>query len=238
MINNPYVKYDLSNLQEIQNLHNKIIETHITKFNDTSKLIIDSISLTTETTKNITLSTAVDVFSESLSNSYLMPAKRLKISKKTVSTYDSTKHTVYRKCSLELNKLNKKRLNRFSKMVRWSPMEKYQFYKGLKAFGLDFDIINKTLLPHRNVKDIFTFFKREDRRNSLRIDQSLEWFRTNSLYKKDNIELEACSQYNFSMTDASGECTECNMLSSKLNLNGNDIPSLESVMEETRFLEM
>jgi len=165
MINNPYVIYDLSNLQEIQNLHNKIIETHITSNNKSTQQINDSISLTTEITYNITRSTEVDVITESLSNSYLMPGKRLKITKKTVSLDDSTKRKV-KYSSVELQKLNRKRPIRFSKMIRWSPMEKYQFYKGLKAFGLDFDMINKILLPHRNVKDIFTFFKREDRRNS------------------------------------------------------------------------
>lgn len=167
-----------------------------------------------------------------------MPAKRLKISKKTISL-DKPKRLMVSKYSLvELKKIKKQKLIRFSKMTKWSPIEKYQFYKGLKAFGLDFDMVNKVLLPHRSIKDIFTYLKREDKRNSLKIDYSLEWFRKNSLYKKDSIDVEAYSKNDFSLTDNYELCNNCNIFSSKLNLDLSDIPSLESILEETKLLQM
>jgi len=145
-----------------------------------------------------------------------MPAKRLKITK-TISLDNSKRLMVSTYSFVELQKLKRKKLIRFSKMKRWSTMEKYQFYKGLKAFGLDFDMTNKVYLPHRCVKEIFTFFKREDKRNSFKIDSCLDWFRENSEYDKDNIDIEAISKYNLSTSDTYGVCKECNMFSSKLN---------------------
>lgn len=94
------------------------------------------------------------------------------------------KKAVHPKVELKI-RLNRNRTRTFSKMVRWSPTEKYQFYKGLKAFGLDFDMMNKVLLPHRNQKDIYARFKKEDKRNSSRIDYALDWYRKNSKYDKD-----------------------------------------------------
>lgn len=167
-----------------------------------------------------------------------MPAKRLKISKKTNSKEMRKELTVSTFSLVELQKLRKRKPIRFYKMNRWGNVEKYQFYKGLKAFGLDFDMMNKSLLPHRSEKEIFAFFKSQDKRNSLRIDSCLDWFRKHSLYKKDNNQLDAYSNYDFSLDDTSAECTECNILKSKLNLGSIDIPSLDSVLEETKFLEI
>jgi len=118
-------------------------------------------------------------------------------------------------------------------------MEKFLFYRGLRLFGLDFDMINKTQLPHRCEKEINEFFRKEDKRCSIRIDTSLEWFRAKSLYNKNAENIEICSFHNLSI-DASGECGECVNIKKKMNLNLslNEFPSLESVLEETKFLQI
>jgi len=128
---------------------------------------------------------------ETLSSSPLMPAKRLKITKTSSMALDNRPKAVHPKLELK-KRLMKNTTRTFCKMTRWSPMEKYQFYKGLKAFGLDFEMTNKVLLPHRNKKDIFAYLRREDKRNSFRIDSALEWYRTNSNYKKESIQ-DDCS---------------------------------------------
>jgi len=76
-------------------------------------------------------------------------------------------------------------------------MEKFLFYRGLREFGLEFSLIHKEILPHRNEKEIYEFFKKEDKRDNIRIDNSLEFYRAQHKIKKDD-EIRDCSIYNSS----------------------------------------
>lgn len=93
---------------------------------------------------------------------------------------------------------------------------------------------NKTLLPHRSEKEIMTYFRKEDQRNSQRTDLSLGWFRANSSYKKNIEEMDFGSMLSLG-DELTGECSEC--LKMKSNLT-ETFPSLEMVLEETQFVQM
>lgn len=258
MLSNPYVPYDiLSTLKDITTFHNLIIQKHKDIQTNRFQQITDLMSLTSVSFENEKhILTQEDTRPESLSDSPLSLAhstikvqklpKTLKIGKdlsiKTQHMYGKHKSSMAlakmeRNLQLKRNRL----LRSFTKMKRWSPMEKFYFYRGLKAFGLDFGLIQKKNLPHRSEKELYEIFKKEDKRNSNRIDLCLEYHRAWKMTQSQGEnDLELCSMHNSSFDNAfAGECTQCTVIRMNLNqtwnLNNGNIPSLDSVLEETKF---
>lgn len=79
------------------------------------------------------------------------------------------------------------------------------------------------------------FFKKEDKRNSYRIDYNLEIHRANLKGDRDEENVK-CSMHNSSLENAfAGECTKCMMIKFNMNMGPVNIPSLDDVLEETKF---
>jgi len=76
MITNPY---------EITILHNMIIQTHKDNLYNISQQITDDMSFTSETVKNHPPKTLEEIPIDSLSDNPLMPKKKKRISKKSIS---------------------------------------------------------------------------------------------------------------------------------------------------------
>lgn len=74
---------------------------------------------------------------------------------------------------LSESKLHRKRISDVIPEI-FSSTEKLLFYRGLKHFGMDFELISTVYLPQRSSKEIHGYFRCQDRRNHLRIDHTLK----------------------------------------------------------------
>jgi len=263
MLPNPYVQNDILNFKKITSLHNLIIQQHkdfsINQFKqqNTESLSLSPVSfankkslLIQEDNKPLYLSESplTSVFEENYNHESMSLPKNLKIIKNRSLSKANTKHKtryLYGKnkssfaitAKIEKNLLLKRNrmLRFFTKTKRWSPTEKFLFYRGLREFGLEFSLIHKEIMPHRNEKEIYEFFKKEDKNDNNRIDNSLEFHRAHYKIKKDD-EIAECSIFNSSLDNAfAGECNECMMIRINMGLDYKNIPSLDSVLEETKF---
>lgn len=196
MLSNPYVHNDfISNLKDITTFHNFIIQKHNDIHTNRFQQIADMMSQTSVSFGNDQhLTIQEDTRPHSLSDSPLSLAKstiKLEILPKTLKikkelSVKTQNMNGKRKSCLTLAKMVKNKnlqlkrnrlLRSFTKMKRWSPTEKFLFYRGLRAFGLDFGMINRAILPHRSEKELYELFKKEDKRYGNRIDHSLEYYR-------------------------------------------------------------
>lgn len=95
----------------------------------------------------------------------------------------------------------------------FSKQERDIFYKGLRFYGIDFDMISYNLLPHRSRKQVYKFFLREDRKNRVDIEVALRVHRQNSKSRSAWIRETFKFPMAIENSPAEIECYDCNFAS-------------------------
>lgn len=224
------------NLSYVNSFHKKILDAHC-KTRNTNCTTQSSIQPEFLQSRPFCLSEVMD---DSFSIN-LEPEKKLKTLTKSSSLYEkktnkNINNKIYDETLSQRSVKATRRKQKLNTSKKQSDTEIFLFYRGVRAFGMDFDQISKIYLPQRSTKEIKRFFMEQDRDNSLRFDQSLQQYR-NSPVNYQMLALEEKSVM-LSTLDSFVGCSDCATLTYEQKKNTSSkktLPSLDDVQIETAF---